>query len=246
MRIYRTFIDSPLEPGTVIELPTEESKHICQVKRLGAGDTFRVLDGKGREFLAVISIPEKKKVVANIERLTRQSHKPPERTLACALTKSSQFEDMLQRAVELGMTHFQPLYTDRTVINLDEVRWHKRKARWVRLFQESLKQSERLWLPEIVDPAETNLVLKECQERNAAAIFFAERDHGRAFSALTPGSGPIVLFVGPEGGWTEAEIHRAESHGALVISLTREAILRTETAALAAMAAMLIQQPNSP
>jgi 16S rRNA (uracil1498-N3)-methyltransferase len=240
MRIYRCFYDAELAIGDSLLLPEDESKHLGMVRRVQAGEEIIVLNGRGREVIAKVENAHRKGMTVRIDRVEQQVPEPrPRRVLICALTKSNDYDEMLQRATELGMTEFWPLYTERTVVELDEGRFRKKAGRWQRMMIEGLKQCERLWLPVIEDPADLETSLRYCREESMRPVLLAERT-----PAAPPlpkvlakhGAEDIAYFVGPEGGWAPQEWKLFKDAEVTFASLTHSAILRSETAALAALA----------
>lgn len=238
MRSFRSFFSGNIEAGAVVELDEGESRHLVQVRRCRVGDEVLVLDGAGAEWRGRVAALEKRSARLEIAALLRRVERPSPRELHLALVKSSTFDDTIQRGVELGMTAFQPLAAERSVVELDEKRLAKRSERWRKLAVEGLKQCERLWLPEVRPPLGLRAALEDCARRGAAALFLAERsEKARPLPEVVArlDGGAAAFFVGPEGGWSPAEWKAAEEAEAVLASLGEGAILRAETAALAAL-----------
>jgi 16S rRNA (uracil1498-N3)-methyltransferase len=236
VRRYRAYADAPLAPGAEFELSEDEAHHLSAVRRVRSGDAVIVVNGGGLEAEGILRTQGKRCSVA-IERITRELLAPPPRLrCACALTKSSAFEDILQRAVELGMTHYQPLMADRSVVELDERRAEKKREKWTRHGIEALKQCERLWLPEIGEPTKVADFLRSSP--GGRVLLLEERSpEAPPLAQLVPtlANEDVTLLIGPEGGWSDAERALARTSGCQPTSLG-EVILRAETAWLASLA----------
>ena len=238
MRVYRTFTHEALAPERLVRLSEEEGRHLASVRRVAIGDAVMITNGRGQAYRgAVESLGKGTTSVRVLEAHRETADCGPRRELAIGLTRSEAFDDMLHGAVELGMTHFQPLLTERTVVELDEKRVQKRLERWGRICTEALKQSERLWMPVIEPPREVGEYLKHIAGQPGRTMLLAERVPGEPVARLRDAAGEDLRFmVGPEGGWTPKEREEILAAGATAFSFGEGFILRSETAALAVLA----------
>lgn len=240
MRRFRCFADAPLPaPGGTVLLPEEEAHHLAAVLRAGVGTAVHVVDGRGRLAAGRVAAVAKRSVTVEVVELLREEATPPRRRiLAAALTKCPHFEDILQRAVELGMTDFLPLEGEFSVVELDARRAEKRLERWTRIGREALKQCERLWLPSFQAPMPVARALEWARGEGVRCVALRERSPGaQTLPAVLAGAGAsaeVCFLVGPEGGWSAAEAALLDA-GAEAATLS-SAVLRAETAALAALA----------
>lgn len=241
MRWYRCFHDGALEPGQQIALSREEASHLTKVRRVRPGGDVLVLNGRGRECRAKLTGGG----LLEVHSLERDEPAPPRAVeLAPGLTRTNAFEETFSRAIELGMTGFRPVEPSRGVVKLDDRKRAARLERWRRLAIERLKQCERLWLPEIHEPAPLGDVLDALANSGVTALALRERGEqdlpswGSAMAALA--GADVCLLVGPEGGWDTGEEAMLERPGVRGVSLGR-AVLRAETAALAAMAGLFLE-----
>lgn len=238
MRIYRCFHDANFPTGARIVLDESEAQHLGSVRRAEVGDQVHLFNGRGVECAATIEEARKKSVTLLVGAPLRQQPTPTRRTvLAVAITKGSDYDDMLQRSIELGVTDFQPLLTDRTIVELDPFKIQKRLERWQRISIEALKQCERLWLPVLEPP----LPLDEYLRQGSAPTRIVLRERAGSIPPLAEllhnhRADSVAMLIGPEGGWSPADIEEIEAAGCLPATLGGDAILRTETAALAALA----------
>lgn len=223
-----------------ITLAAEEARHLRDVLRLKTGDEVFVFDGEGTEYACIISETGRGKSNARLEVRERVAPPCPESplalTLAVALLKGEKFDLVVQKATELGVCRIIPVTTARADVRLrDASDAARRVTRWHRLALEACKQSGRARVPVIESPI-TFLNLLEIEKREDARLMFAERlgcGIVEAFGQTKPTS--LIALVGPEGGWEDDEIARAESAGWKVVTL-RGRTMRAETAAIAVTA----------
>jgi 16S rRNA (uracil1498-N3)-methyltransferase len=243
MRQFRCYHPTKLNIGERYLLEQEESRHLVSVRRIREGHQAIVINGMGQEVLATVTSIGKRECELEVTEVLRQEKEcPHQRVLCCALTKSSHYDEMILRCVELGMTTFQPIITERTVVEWPEKKAEKKLERWNRICIEALKQCERLWLPEIKIPITLNDALSKSESDETTPVFLTERSTDTIPLSTwkqTESTAPLALFVGPEGGWTEEEMEHARSSKAIMATLGHEAILRTETAVLAGMAILM-------
>ena len=233
---------SNVEEGR-ITLDADESHHLTRVLRLSEGDDVFVLNGEGREWECEIIKAGKNSVELTIRReLLNTVESPLDLTLAQALIKGDKFDLVVQKSVEMGVTRIVPLITEHCEIRRAEEKIEHRLQRWRRIAMESVKQCGRRKLPEITDPLRFD---KFCEVAGEHKLIFNEKG-GRTLreisAQLNKANGQVngqvnglTLCVAPEGGWSEAEIEMAEANKFLFVHLGPR-ILRTETAAIAAVA----------
>lgn len=227
------FFASRLAVGTV-ELAADEARHAARVMRLGRGDPVRLFDGEGGQSDAVVTVARRDRVEVEILRTCRQAR--PQRcalTLAVAPPKGQRQNVLVEKCTELGVDALRPLLTGRGVARAGP----QTVERWRRWALEACKQCGRLWLPRVLDAAgfsdvaggEQPNALALITHPGAGAAPLDERVRG------LPAAAAVVLHVGPEGGWTEDELAAAAGAGMQAVRIS-DAILRTETAAIAATA----------
>lgn len=221
-----------------ITLSPEETRHLHDVLRLRAGEKAQVFDGEGNEFLCeIIEIAKKETVLKIIKRVSSQAPESDlDLTLAVAILKGEKFDLVLQKAVELGVTTFIPLATKRADVKLKDD--EKRLERWRKIIIDASKQSGRAKLMRIEKP----IVFAEFIKKSAinrlggdSLLLFAERS-GERFSEIKT-TNKMIVVVGSEGGWDDAEIALARESGFQIITL-KGRVLRAETAAIAIAAVM--------
>jgi 16S rRNA (uracil1498-N3)-methyltransferase len=226
-----------------VTLSAEETRHAREVLRLQSGDEIFVFDGAGREFHCAIQTISRDStevsVMAEVEPARPES--PLNLTLAIALLKGEKFDLVIQKATELGVKRIVPLDTERADVRLRDDGANKRVARWRRIALEAAKQTGRAYVSEIAAPialSEFLTVEENPISTNVARLMFSERG-GRPLAEATnnfAGRPPtIVAVVGPEGGWTDAEIELAHEGGWEIVTLGGR-ILRAETAGITVVA----------
>lgn len=227
--------------GSRIDLARDETHHLARVLRLKVGDEAFVFDGCGREYRCrILALDTHRARLEMIEPLMDKIESPVFLTLAQALAKGEKFDFIVQKATELGVRRIVPLTTRYTDVKLSEETSAKRLARWQRIALEALKQSGRRQLVDIAHPMTVAAFLESSVPPAALAtpalLVFSERAGSSITTALAQAVDPqnVIACIGPEGGWSTAELAQFAAHGARAVTLGPR-ILRTETAALAAL-----------
>jgi 16S rRNA (uracil1498-N3)-methyltransferase len=156
-------------------------------------------------------------------------------TLAQAIGKGDRMDQCLQKATELGVAAVQPLFTERTAVRLRGERLERRLEHWRRIMISACEQCGRAELPDLAPARELTGWLAEAQP--AAPAFALVPGAARPLARVALGSAPLTLFVGPEGGFSEAELEMLVAAGVEPVALGPR-ILRTETAGPAALAVL--------
>lgn len=219
-----------------VTLASDETHHLVRVLRLQTGDEVFVFDGVENEYRCrFLSAKGGCAELEIIERLADTVESPLTLTLAQAVAKGEKFDLIVQKATELGVSRIAPLLTEKTDVKLNTEQAAKRVERWRRISLESLKQSGRRRLVEIRPPA----TVAEFVNENAGSdslLVFSERGGVMLHQALAEcGGQAISALVGPEGGWSGAELLLLEERGAKAVTLGPR-VLRTETAGIVALA----------
>ncbi len=235
---HRFFIDDSLSVGARVNLSQQQSHQVANVLRLQSGDQIVLFNGDGSEYRAVISEIDRSATAVDIVSTEVGFTLPgPPIHVALALIKSDRFEWALQKVTELGAERFIPMITEHSVISLRVDREARRRERWLKIAAEASEQSGRCTIPAI-DPvvAFDDLI---CRIDATQTYLLWEEESTTALTAMRfDPDRPIVLLVGPEGGFSSAEIEMAKQAGVKTASLGH-LTLRAETAAVAA-AAMIV------
>jgi 16S rRNA (uracil1498-N3)-methyltransferase len=220
-------------PFSAIEGP--EVRHIKNVLRLKPGDRIRVFDGEGFEYDASIHRFFDDRVEIKIRRKFPGTHESPVQIgVAQALLKEKKMDRLLRHLCELGVTHWIPFISERSVPRPGQKRLSGRAQRWNRIVQESCKQCRRAKLPEIIETMSFENVLEYGSSCDLQIVFY-ENESATLKSMMPSTLAPrrILLILGPEGGFSDQEIANARAAGCVVAGLGSR-ILRAETAAIAA------------
>ncbi len=236
MRIIRSHVDQPLAVGQRITLPEDSSLHLLRVLRLEPGDAVTLFNGDGHDYTARLLTAAKRGAEAEItgrEPVPRES--PLRITLVQGVARGEKMDLVLQKATELGVDGFTPVVTERTEVKLDAERAEKRMAHWRGVVAAACEQSGRAVLPRLVQPtALANYAGAETAD--IKLVLDPQGDVGLAGVSPQPGQS-IALVVGPEGGLSERDLATLRAAGFRGLRLGPR-ILRTETAGLAAVAAL--------
>lgn len=237
--VLRALVGSVLQPGMTLALPEEIARQARDVLRLRPGDVLTLLDGVGGVYPATVRSLSRRDVEVELsERLEGSANPTPPLTLCLGMLKAARLEVALQKGTELGVAAFQPLVTERAVTVAEELSASKR-GRYERILAEALEQCGGAWLPELREPLTLTAALAAIPDGAVALIPWEEagtRPLRATLRAELAERAPVTgvwLFVGPEGGFSPAEVAEAEARGVWAVTLGRR-ILRAETAALVA------------
>lgn len=235
MRIPRIYHPEALAPGLTIDLDAEAARHVARVLRMTADMPLVIFDGSGGEYGAVIGTVDRGRVTVTLKSFVADDRESPlHTTLAQGISRGERMDYTLRKAVELGVSAIQPLFTEYCQVQLKGERLDKRMAHWRGVVIAACEQSGRNRIP----PLHTPCSLPEWLQRLPSGLHLAldPRAAGGILQLATPAT-PVSLLVGPEGGLSENEMDLLRRAGYLGIRLGPR-ILRTETAALAALAAL--------
>lgn len=235
----RFYCPPPLPLGGSFDLPPDAAHHAARVLRLRGGNRVEIFDGLGNECHGVIAeLGGKRVVVGEITAVNADRESPLPVMLAQALSSSEKMDWVIQKATELGVTEIQPLDTERSVARLSAERAAKRLEHWRQVAISACEQCGRNVLPEIHAPLDIMAWLQQglAQQPPAAKFILLPQGAASLHSQPKP-QGKVVLLIGAEGGFTQAESDSALRCGFTPIRLGAR-VLRTETAAVAGLAAL--------
>jgi 16S rRNA (uracil1498-N3)-methyltransferase len=241
---HRRFFIAPGQiDGDRAVITGDAVRQIKRVLRLKEGDSISLLDASGAEFEARIASLSAGSITAEILGSRRCAAEPRIRlSLAVCLPKGDKIELIVQKCTELGISELVVASSERSVPRVDSPKAAERLGRWRRIATEAAEQCGRGRVPEIggiVEFADLADLIRE----SPLALLAWEGDGGaplRDVLRTHAGAGSVMLIIGPEGGLTEDEAHVATDAGAVLVSLGRR-ILRCETAAIAACAAVMYE-----
>jgi 16S rRNA (uracil1498-N3)-methyltransferase len=231
---HRFFAPVELPLGAEIRLPERAMRH-CAVLRLRRGEAITLFDGKGAEFAAELTRISSKDARARVlakEILERES--PLAISLAQCVSSGDRMDTTLQKSTELGVSKIVPIASERSLVRLAGDRADKRLAHWRNVVLAACEQCGRNRVPEVAPITDIGAYLR-AQDSGALRLVLVP-EAAQTLGQL-PRPGHVVLLVGPEGGLTAEERESAEHAGFVAIRFGPR-VLRTETAPLAAIAAM--------
>lgn len=234
MRVPRIYQTQRLVENSRITLDESAARHVARVLRLGTGAPLRLFDGHGGEYAASIVEAGKREVIVAVgEHTSVEVESPLELTLAQGISRGERMDFTIQKAVELGVQRIVPLQTERSVVNLKGERRDKKLEHWRGVIISACEQCGRNALPELLPMQSLSSWLERPLQGSGLLL-----DH-RAESTVGSLSRPdaLTLLIGPEGGLSEGERHEARTAGYAGLRLGPR-VLRTETAALAALSAL--------
>ena len=239
----RFFHTGDINVGQTVELTLTAGHHATRVLRAKRGDSVILFNGKGGEFVAHIERVRKATVTVIIDRfisIERESSLTIE--LAQALCSNEKMDWIIQKSVELGVTTIQPITTARSIVRLSEDRATKRLQHWQRVIISACEQCGRNIIPNITPPISlTDWVGREKNNNPHHFSFMLSTTGDSSFSSLSRPLSPthLTFTVGPEGGFTTEEEIILQQADFFPLRMGKR-ILRTETAALATIAALQI------
>lgn len=227
----------PLAPGATVDLPPEAAHHASKVLRLNDGDGVILFDGRGGEWFGSFRRVGKTVAVA-LGSFDDTDREPPLFiTLAQGLPAADKMDWIVQKAVELGVAAIRPVACRRSVIRLSGERMERRVAHWQAVAIAACEQCRRNRVPGVAPLVDLPQFLGGSAGDNGLRLILAP-EAGTRLAALPKPTGPVTLLIGPEGGFEEGELAAAASAGFQAVGLGPR-VLRTETAGLAALAAMM-------
>jgi len=232
-RIYQA---NALIEDSTIELDEFASHHLARVLRASVGEDVVLFNGEGGEYSGIISQINKKTVWVDIKKyIAREVESSLDIWLAQGISRGEKMDYTIQKAVELGVKGIIPLFSKRCSVKLSVERSEKRLQHWRSIIIGACEQSGRNRIPEIIMPQ----MLDQWLSQVAADFCLVLSPHvEHKLKKLTiPNSARVILLIGPEGGLSNQEMAQAVQRGFLPLNLGPR-ILRTETAAVAAIAAL--------
>ncbi len=234
MKHIRLLIESPLiKPNSIIEINDNDFNYLVNVMRKKIGEELLVFNGVDGQWLAQIIEVNKKNCLLKIISQNKTQYTPPKITLAFAPVKNIRIDFIASKATELGITKFQPILTQHTIV--DKVNLERFKAN----IKEAAEQCERLDLPAIFEPIKLNSFLKKPKE-NQILILCDESGNGKKASEVLPkiqtsNQSEIIILIGPEGGFSKTEFEQLDQTDNLHKITLGPRILRADTAIIAAI-----------
>ena len=231
----RFYVDFALSPDSVVELPDNVVRHL-NVLRVKNTEEIVLFNGNGKAYPALPEVLEKRRASVRILREEATDNESPLKiTLVQSVSSGERMDFTLQKSVELGVVAIQPVISERCVVRLSGERADKRVARWQEIVVSACEQSGRNIVPKVLPLTTYAQALQQLPQETSKLLMSLNR--AQKLSDVQPQSSKVVFMVGPEGGWTEKEEQQAFDAGFQSVTLGKR-VLRTETASLAAIAAM--------
>jgi 16S rRNA (uracil1498-N3)-methyltransferase len=237
MRLTRIHVPAPLAAASECTLPAQAGEHLTRVLRLEAGAKIVLFDGNGGEYAAEIASAGKQ-VRARVLR-----HDPIEResplhiTLLQGVARGERMDLIVQKATELGVARIVPVLAERSVVKVDVKQRQRKREHWQSIVISACEQCGRNRVPAVHDAVALGDAMKLLDEGGLRCLLAADAPDSLAHVAARATSTTLVLLIGPEGGLADAEQKYAQANGFISCRLGPR-IMRTETAGLAALAAL--------
>lgn len=239
MSNLRFFSPVPLQVGQSVNLSENAATHATKVMRLNTGDSLTLFCGDGFDYSATLLSLEKKSVTARVDARTKIDNESPLNIqLLQGISSGDRMDYTIQKAVELGVRDIFPINAERSVIKLNAERAEKRLDHWQGVAIAACEQSGRAFVPKIHGPQTLAQWLSQHDIQQDLNILLNPIG-AKKLAQLSKTNGKIHLLIGPEGGLSASEITLASSQHFQSIVLGPR-ILRTETAALTAIASMQV------
>lgn len=232
--MIRVLLEVPTPPPLTLVVEGARHHYLFHVLRARPGQTLEVFDGKGRAFTSRVEAADEASLTLTLG--SERAEVPQRRvTVLQGLPKGDKLEWIIEKATELGVSAVVPVVTERSIVKLDAARAEKKRERWQKIAEEAARQCGRADVPAVL-PVQPLLDAAGELEADVQLLILDEGEQARRLGdALPKDERPVALVVGPEGGLARPEVEALVREGGCAVTLGRS-ILRTETAALAAVA----------
>lgn len=238
--MQKLFID--YTPENEVILDGEQARHIAKSLRMKKGDMLTVTDGSGNDFGCIIDSIDRDSVTLKVCYKQASESEP-----TCAVTvyqgnpKGGKFEEVIQKCTELGAVKFVPVLTARSVSRPDEKSAKKKTQRYRKIALEAAQQSGRGVIPEVGEMVNLKQALEN--DESEVKIVFYEGGGKPLGETVEKSAKSVSVYIGPEGGFEKSEVEMIENAGGVTATLGKR-ILRTQTAPVAALAAIMLITGN--
>ncbi len=222
----------------IINLCSEDARHVSKVLRMKIGETITVCDTKGNDYECEITGFDEGEVLLKTVSINKTESEPSAKiTLYQAIPKGDKFDLIVQKAVELGVHEIVPVSTARCVSKWEAKSQHKKISRLQKIANSAAKQCGRGIIPNICEQLSFSEAIKQMQSHKKAVIFY-EKHGTRLNDIIDCDCADIAIMVGSEGGFEESEIDLAQKNSIAIATLGK-LILRCETAGLTAISIIM-------
>jgi len=235
MALTRLFVGNEIRPDQELILNEDQARYIGRVLRLNVGDQLRVFNGQDGEFSATVRRITKTAAALILgEQHDTRSESPLKVHLVQGISRGDRMDFVVQKATELGVKRISPVLTEYGVVKLDKARAEKRRDHWQKIAHNACEQSGRIRPPLIDVPMRLNNWFGE-KTMDSDVDLILRPGAATTLAAIPAPQTKVCILVGPEGGFSDIEYGDAEIAGFTAVSIGPR-ILRTETAAVAALA----------
>ncbi|OUL59056.1 16S rRNA (uracil(1498)-N(3))-methyltransferase [Pseudoalteromonas ulvae] len=238
MRIPHIYQPGDIALNQIINLDDDAAGHIGRVLRMSVGEQVSIFNGQGGEYLGELHEVSKKHVSVKILSFTDKDVESPLKIhLGQGVSRGDKMDFTIQKSVELGVTEITPLFTERCGVKLSGERLEKKHQQWQKIAIAAAEQSGRNVITLIHPPIKLEQWLSQSSDELKLTLHPRAEHSIKTISAPTDG---LRFIVGPEGGFTDAEMLATKNSGFIDIRLGPR-VLRTETAALTVLSALQLQ-----
>lgn len=241
--MYHFFVSEEQINGENAYIEGSDVNHIVNVLRMKPGEELLISVKGDWDYLCKIDDIETERVNLKVLESMEQRELPVNITLLQGIPKSDKLEMIIQKAVELGVSEIIPVKTKRVVVKIEEKKQASKVNRWNAIAESAAKQSKRSIIPKVSEPMSIDNALEIVKDFGVKLIPYENADgidKTRKILDSMDKTKDIAVFIGPEGGFEEAEVERIKNSGFEVITLGKR-ILRTETAGLALLSNIMIR-----
>jgi 16S rRNA (uracil1498-N3)-methyltransferase len=236
MRVTRIHVADPLAPGREITLPEQAGQHLVRVLRLAVGAPFVIFDNRGGEYTAEIAAAGKQVRARILAHDAVERESPLDITLLQGIARGERMDLIVQKATELGVTRIVPVIAERSVVKVDARLRERKREHWQSIAISACEQCGRNRVPAVNAPLPLGDAIQALPTAGRRCLLDASGNESLTAAARAPG-GFIALLIGPEGGLADNERKFALANQFVACRLGAR-IMRTETAGLAALAAL--------
>lgn len=235
MRVLRIYHPETISVDQQITLTADASNHLVNVLRVSEGQPLVIFNGDDNEYPAELVVVNKRKCEAMIDaKLSLSVETPLKIHLGQGVSRGDRMDMVIQKAVELGVDEITPIVTQRCGVKLSSDRWQKKVEQWQRIVIGACEQSGRNQIPKIHPVVQISEWISQSTRQLRITL---HPQASKGIKHLSIPSNGVRLLIGPEGGFSESEIYATEQAGFQTCHMGPR-VLRTETAAIAAIAAL--------
>ena len=241
--MYHFFVEEEQVNGENAYISGSDVNHIVNVLRMKIGEELLISVKGDWDYLCKIEEIENDRVNLKLLESMEQRELPIKLTLLQGIPKSDKLEMIIQKAIELGVSNIIPVKTNRVVVKIDEKKTQAKVNRGNAIAQSAAKQSKRSIIPKVLNPQTLDNALEIVKDYGVKLLPYENADGIKKTKDILnslDSKNNIAVFIGPEGGFEEAEVKKSTDSGFEVITLGKR-ILRTETAGLALLSNIMIR-----